>query len=58
MAQLLQLPAEILHHILCFIDPKDLCTLELTCLHLYHYVVGNQVLCRDIYHHVLVSIHR
>jgi len=51
-----QLPAEILHNILGFVEPADLGRLLLTCRYLYGFVDGNSALCRDIYHRTLVSL--
>jgi hypothetical protein len=50
-----QLPAEILHNILGFVEPADLGRLLRTCRYLYRFVDGNAALCRDIYYRTLVS---
>jgi len=56
MLHLNLLPAEILHNILRFVDPRDLATLPRVCRYLHGYVQGNQRLCRDIYlHHMVLS---
>ncbi|KAK0627234.1 hypothetical protein B0T14DRAFT_563058 [Immersiella caudata] len=48
-----QLPAEILHNILGFVEPADLGRLLQTCRYLYGFVDGNSALCRDIYYRTL-----
>ncbi|KAK0643642.1 hypothetical protein B0T16DRAFT_186983 [Cercophora newfieldiana] len=53
MVHITQLPAEILHNILGFVDPSDLGTLPRTCRYLYGFVTGNSALCRDIYYRTL-----
>jgi len=55
MVHLTQLPVEILHNILGFVEPADLGNLPRTCRHLYGFVTGNAALCRDIYYRMLVS---
>ncbi|KAK4193566.1 hypothetical protein QBC35DRAFT_371506 [Podospora australis] len=46
---ILQLPPEIFHNILVFVDPEDLGTLPLTCRHFNDFISGNNALCRDMY---------
>ncbi|KAF6821524.1 hypothetical protein CSOJ01_00027 [Colletotrichum sojae] len=53
MVHLNLLPAEILHHILSGLDPRDLGRVPRTCRFLYGYVKGNQNLCKDVYMRVL-----
>ncbi|KAK3353512.1 hypothetical protein B0T25DRAFT_456234 [Lasiosphaeria hispida] len=53
MAFLIQLPPEIIHNILTFVDPEDLAVLPKICRFLYSYVTGNAALCRDIYYQTL-----
>lgn len=54
MVHLNLLPAEILHHILSGLDPRDLGRVPRTCRFLYGYVKGNQNLCKDVFLSVLV----
>ncbi|KAF9881950.1 F-box domain-containing protein [Colletotrichum karsti] len=49
MLHLNLLPAEILHHILSGVEPRDLGRLPRTCRFLHDYVKGNQKLCKDVY---------
>jgi hypothetical protein len=50
------LPAEILHGIFSWLEPKDLASLPLCCRFFNSYVKGNHRLCRDIYLNHLVRI--
>ena len=43
------LPAEILNHILMWLDPESVMTASKVCRVLYHFIKGNQSLCRDVY---------
>lgn len=54
MVRLTQLPAEILHNILQFLDPSDLFVVPKTCHFFYEVIKDNKVLHRDIYYRVLV----
>lgn len=54
MVSLINLPPEIVHNILSFVDPEDLGTIPQTCHALYDFTKGNRALCRDIYHRTLV----
>ncbi|KAK0718149.1 hypothetical protein B0T26DRAFT_777698 [Lasiosphaeria miniovina] len=50
---LIQLPPEIVHNILSFVDPDTLPVLQKTCRYFYTFVKGNSALCREIYCHTL-----
>lgn len=49
------LPAEVLHHILQWLNPADLAALPLVCHMLHAFVNSNQALCREIYLNSLVG---
>ncbi|KAK5657733.1 hypothetical protein OQA88_2806 [Cercophora sp. LCS_1] len=53
MVLLTQLPPELIHNILTFVDPEDLATVPRTCRSLYNFVSKNGTLCRDIFTRVL-----
>jgi hypothetical protein len=53
---ILQLPAEILHHILQWIAPADLVVLPRVCTAFRTVTKGNHKLCRDVYMNTLVCI--
>ncbi|KAI5922592.1 hypothetical protein F4810DRAFT_673330 [Camillea tinctor] len=46
---LTQLPPEIIHHILGYVDPSDLAWIPRTCKNLYHAVAGNAALFKLVY---------
>lgn len=50
------LPPEILHAILCHVEPRDLGWLPLTCRHFHNFIKGNNPLCRAIYLNTLVRL--
>ncbi|KAJ3499117.1 hypothetical protein NLG97_g593 [Lecanicillium saksenae] len=49
MLQLTTLPAELLHHIFVWLDPKDLGVLPRVCRSFHEYVKNNWKLCQDVY---------
>ncbi|KAH8718950.1 hypothetical protein HC256_003574 [Beauveria bassiana] len=49
MTQLTGLPAELLHQIFSWLDPRDLGALPRVCLVLNNHVKGNWKLCQDVY---------
>ncbi|KAM3499304.1 hypothetical protein MY11210_009621 [Beauveria gryllotalpidicola] len=49
MTQLTGLPAELLHHIFRWLDPRDLGALPRVCQVLNNHVKGNWKLCQDVY---------
>ncbi|KAG8166567.1 hypothetical protein KVR01_002256 [Diaporthe batatas] len=49
MVLLTQLPLEIVSHVLSFVDPEDLATVNTTCQYLYHAVKDNNALFRAVY---------
>ncbi|TQV96520.1 F-box domain-containing protein [Cordyceps javanica] len=49
MPQLTALPAELLHHIFSWLEPRDLGALPRVCPALNDYVKGNWKLCQDVY---------
>ncbi len=51
---LTQLPSEILHNILAYVEPKDLSVLPQTCQYLNVFVKDNGALYREIYYKILV----
>jgi hypothetical protein len=57
-AVLTHLPPELLHSILCDVDPEDLARISLTCRSLNNFVKGNNALCRVIYLRILVRTSR
>ncbi|KAI1640035.1 hypothetical protein F4809DRAFT_592263 [Biscogniauxia mediterranea] len=46
---LTQLPPEIIHHILGYVDPSDLAWIPRTCKNLYHAITGNASLFKLVY---------
>ncbi|KAI1498717.1 hypothetical protein F5X99DRAFT_392444 [Biscogniauxia marginata] len=46
---LTQLPPEIIHHILGYVDPSDLAWIPRICKNLYHAVTGNTTLFKQVY---------
>ncbi|EAQ88248.1 hypothetical protein CHGG_04867 [Chaetomium globosum CBS 148.51] len=52
-AALTNLPPEILHNILSYVEPEDLTWLPLTCRVFNNFIKGNNPLCRAIYLRVL-----
>ncbi|KAH8889666.1 hypothetical protein GQ53DRAFT_187850 [Thozetella sp. PMI_491] len=50
---LTQLPSEILHNILTYVEPQDLRVLPLVCRYLTTYLKDNSALCRAIYYRIL-----
>lgn len=55
MAHFTTLPAEVLHHIFTWLDPRDLGALPRVCQVLHAHVKGNWKLCQDVYLNHLVS---
>lgn len=55
MTNLTTLPAEILHCVFAWLDPRDLGRLPRVCKVLNDYVKGNWKLCQDVYLNHLVS---
>lgn len=55
MVLLIQLPPEIIHNILRFVNPDDLGWIAATCRFLRDCITGNNVLYRDIYLRILVG---
>ncbi|KAK3324163.1 hypothetical protein B0T19DRAFT_464085 [Cercophora scortea] len=53
MALLIQLPPEILHNILSFVEPRDLVEASRACRYLYGFTKGNRALARDVYYRTL-----
>ncbi|KAI2635396.1 hypothetical protein GGS21DRAFT_515634 [Xylaria nigripes] len=53
MPRLTDLPAEILHHILGYVDPEDLAWIPRINKHLYHAVTDNTVVFKQAYLHFL-----
>lgn len=51
-----ELPREILHSILTYIDPLDLPSISLLNQQTYHFVRGNNALCQAIYLQHLVRV--
>ncbi|KAH9897234.1 hypothetical protein F4778DRAFT_744915 [Xylariomycetidae sp. FL2044] len=49
MVFLVELPPEIIHHILGFVDPRDLAWIPRICQSFYHAVTGNTTLFRNVY---------
>lgn len=54
MPLLTQLPPEILHNVLSWVEPQDLLTIPRACRFLYQYIKGNMALARDVYLNFLV----
>ena len=52
---LTQLPSEILHNILAYVEPKDLSVLPQTCQYLNVFIKDNSALHREIYYKILVK---
>lgn len=52
---LTQLPPELVGHVLSFVDPGDLPSVNLTCKYLYLHVKDNTALFRALYLNNLVS---
>ncbi|KAK0742212.1 hypothetical protein B0T21DRAFT_125853 [Apiosordaria backusii] len=53
MVGILQLPPEIFHNILAYLDVRDFGTLPQVCKAFKEFVTGNNPLCRDIYLRIL-----
>ena len=51
---LTQLPSEILHNILTYVEPRDLSVLPRACQYLNVFVKDNSALHREIYYKILV----
>lgn len=49
MLLLTDLPPEIVHHILGYVDPQDLAWIPYTCKRLYHAIRANRPLFKQIY---------
>jgi len=49
MSYLLNMPDEVLHHILTEVNPQDLGRLSQSCQRLYTFIGTNQLLFKEIY---------